>query len=64
MDPNATLQRFIEALISGDRQDAREAHQDLTEWLARGGFEPKAWKKHRKMFQAFNPGTGLVDLSF
>jgi len=55
MDPNATLELIEEQLASaklaraqGDMavwaaeiEDAREAREDLHEWLAKGGFEPE-----------------------
>lgn len=54
MDPNACLQRFLEALEDNDSAEAWGAHLDLSTWLARGGFEPsndeglavfRAWKR-------------------
>ena len=61
MDPDATIKKFMEALLDGDHDVAREAHGDLTQWLAQGGFEPKWREPHRKLFQAFNPRTGMID---
>ncbi len=40
MDPNACLERWRNAVASGDRREAREARSDLKEWCYRGGFEP------------------------
>jgi hypothetical protein len=40
MDPTATLLRALRAIKDQDRDEAREAFQDLIEWLARGGFMP------------------------
>jgi len=62
MDPNETLQKFMDALISGDHGATVEAHGDLTAWLARGGFEPE-WRNRRNLFEAFDPETGLVDVA-
>jgi hypothetical protein len=40
MDPNACIDRIIDALIDGDLEEAREAMVDLQSWIARGGFLP------------------------
>jgi hypothetical protein len=40
MDPNATLELIRQALRDGDREAAREAAENLNEWIARGGFPP------------------------
>ncbi len=40
MDPNTTLQRIIDAALSGDAAELRDAANDLAEWLERGGFAP------------------------
>lgn len=54
MDPNACLQRFLDAIEDNEASEAYEAHLDLTAWLRGGGFEPsntegfatfKAWKR-------------------
>lgn len=48
MDPNACLARILESLEDlrdgneDARDDAVEALRDLAEWLARGGFPPRA----------------------
>jgi hypothetical protein len=50
MDPTACFMRWMYAVARGDVAEAQEAHADLTEWLRRGGFEPKwpsmAMRKH------------------
>jgi hypothetical protein len=45
MDPNATLELIAQALRDGDREAAREAAENLSEWIRRGGFPPAdpAW---------------------
>jgi hypothetical protein len=54
VDPNACLQRFLDALEDNDASEAWHAHLDLSVWLTRGGFEPsdteelatfRAWKR-------------------
>lgn len=40
MDPNACLQRFLDALEDNDASEAWHAHLDLSVWLNRGGFAP------------------------
>lgn len=40
MDPNAALRRWRTAITDGDFEEARDALQDLKEWLRRGGFPP------------------------
>ena len=40
MDPNAALQRFLDALAAGDRTEATEALNDLHGWIVKGGFLP------------------------
>ena len=61
MDPNATLEMFIDALKRFDYETATEYHGYLKEWLERGGFEPK-WRGHKGLFDGYNPRTGLVDI--
>lgn len=41
MDPNACLQRIIDALVSDRGLDAIDAHRDLCAWLKSGGFAPR-----------------------
>ncbi len=40
MDPNATLQRIIDAAVAGDIGELVEASIDLAAWLKSGGFPP------------------------
>jgi hypothetical protein len=41
MDPDACLQRCRDAIKAGDMDEARDAMEDLTTWIAKGGFLPK-----------------------
>ena len=41
MDPQATWQSMIQALIDDDRESASEHAQSLIDWLDRGGFSPR-----------------------
>lgn len=41
MDPEACYRRVIELRDSGDEEGAREAYNDLREWVRKGGFPPK-----------------------
>lgn len=54
MDPQACLQRFIDALAEKDTDEARDAHADLIEWIERGGFEPLWEGISREEFFAFD----------
>ena len=40
MDPNATVERLLRAILDHNRDDAADAATDLSEWLAKGGFAP------------------------
>jgi hypothetical protein len=40
MDPNATYDEMIAAAKDGDWDAAAEHAENLSTWLARGGFEP------------------------
>ncbi len=40
MDPNACLQRFLDALDDNEAHEAWDAHLDLKVWISRSGFEP------------------------
>ncbi len=42
MDPNATLNRLIDAATTRDQdpQDILDAAEDLVDWIDRGGFLP------------------------
>jgi hypothetical protein len=44
MDPNACLQRYRDAMEDGEIDEARDAAEDLGQWLRMGGFEPD-WKE-------------------
>jgi hypothetical protein len=54
MDPNATLARWALALADNEAQEAREAGEDLTLWLARGGFEPDWTPEEKAQFLAWS----------
>lgn len=41
MDPNSCIKRIIKAIDSDDLYEADCALEDLTDWLAMGGFSPK-----------------------
>jgi len=41
MDPQATLERILDALANEDGTELVEACQDLANWLRKGGFAPK-----------------------
>ena len=50
MDPNACLDRFIDAVMDRDLDEILEAARDLQGWIAAGGFTPddprwNAWNK-------------------
>ncbi len=53
VDPNACLQRFLDALDDGDSHEAYDAHQDLTLWLKGGGSQPYWSEEGRKAFSEF-----------
>lgn len=40
MDPNACWKRLLEAIVDGDTDEARDAAEDLTEWVAKGASVP------------------------
>ncbi len=40
MDPNACMQRLLNAVRDKDRFESRNALRDLVEWLQKGGFPP------------------------
>ena len=62
MDPNETYKHWWRALLEEDANAAREAYEDIREWLDRGGFEPKVFLDPivRKQFFTFNPRTGML----
>lgn len=37
MDPNAALERYWQAVLDADRDEAAEAYNALRAWLERGG---------------------------
>jgi hypothetical protein len=41
MDPNATLDRLLDAIMDGDMTEAGYALEDLTGWIYKGGFKPR-----------------------
>lgn len=62
MDPNATLAAINEELDKGDYATAHIMHDDLVEWLNKGGFMPDGYPETRKRL---NPPTfaGSVGIS-
>ena len=40
MDPNACFSDLLDAVACGEVSDARDAAENLTEWLRKGGFYP------------------------
>lgn len=38
MDPTACFERFVEAVVDGDQDEAKAALVDLKGWLDKGGF--------------------------
>jgi hypothetical protein len=41
MDPDATIERLVDALEHRDQEEAVAALDDLVKWMQRGGFAPK-----------------------
>lgn len=41
MDPQATWEAMVQALIEDDRESASEFASSLIDWLDQGGFPPK-----------------------
>jgi hypothetical protein len=41
MDPDASLDRLLDAAIAGDAEELRWAADDLAGWLERGGYRPR-----------------------
>lgn len=41
MDPDACMERILQAVMDGDRQEAFGAMEDLIGWLKFGGFPPR-----------------------
>ena len=46
MDPNATWEDVLAALIKREPGAAIDAGGHLASWLMKGGFKPKAWEEH------------------
>jgi hypothetical protein len=61
MDPNVCWERFLQALEVGDTAEALEARADLSEWLARKGFEPRWSPEQRRAFFAWQARRGPCD---
>jgi hypothetical protein len=40
MDPNACIQRILDAFRDGDNEELEQAMLDLFNWLKSGGFSP------------------------
>ena len=50
MDPNATLAKIRELMVTGEQRDFFDlawAIEDLDKWLSSGGFPPEAWRHNR-----------------
>jgi hypothetical protein len=54
MDPDIALAQLIHALESGDLDDAEDNFENLTEWIANGGFPPKL---HRATGKTIRPSS-------
>jgi hypothetical protein len=54
MDPQATWRRMIDAYAIRDFETAREAAEDLRNWLTRGGFPPQILPDPWQMDQSWN----------
>ena len=66
MDPDATLERIEDAVISQDLAESDSACEDLRSWLAIGGFAPD-WerypigtKRYQKTAERLDSGSELV----
>lgn len=55
MDPQATLERWRDAVASRDRGAAKEAWCDLANWISKGGFEPQWTAEEREAFSSWRP---------
>jgi len=53
MDPDAAYARWKQAVRDGDREEAADAHDDLVQWLHRGGFEPRWTEAQRAKFMNY-----------
>ena len=45
MDPNACLERLVDAAVEGDAAELMAAAEDLADWLRKGGFPPGPLEK-------------------
>lgn len=55
MDPNETYRLWLAAVKRKDTDAAVEHYGHLSEWLARGGFEPKWSPAARAAFERWSP---------
>lgn len=46
MDPNACLNRILDAIMDEDWQDAHDALNELQLWTGRGGYKPTDPRRH------------------
>lgn len=53
MDPDKNLEELRKAIENCDQESTMQLFRDLDEWLSKGGFLPKDWKK------SWNHTTGL-----
>jgi hypothetical protein len=60
MDPKVTLELFVDAILYGRHNEAKEHYWNLKNWIDRGGFEPDWHEGKKKIFENFDPNTGLV----
>ncbi len=44
MDPDAALERIIEAALQGNADELRSAAEDLASWLDADGFHPTGYR--------------------
>jgi hypothetical protein len=47
MDPQAALYDLASAMAAGNRAEAEEILESLSEWVARGGLLPQLPRDHR-----------------
>lgn len=57
MDPNACYKRWLDAVASGDHDEARDAWRDLARWLRSGGFAPTWTAKQEHAFRCWTPAA-------
>lgn len=53
MDPNATLDRIIDAFLFNDTEELYWASEDLYGWMHRGGFAPNNEELLKKFEETF-----------